>query len=132
MSAQSLFPEPVSNGPHVSAPALAPRPTPEAEAYGLASPADPATSDQAAIEHARSGRLTGNRALCLELVREYPGYTACELHHAQGDRGTMDRHEVSRRLADLKNMGLVRHGPARECEVAKTKQVTWDPVEESR
>jgi hypothetical protein len=35
-------------------------------------------------------------------------------------------HELYRRLADNKNAGLVRHGPARKCTVKGTKMVTWE------
>ncbi len=91
----------------------------------LASPADPVTSIDAGEQHAKSGRLSSNCKVALQLVTLYPGKTAVELFNCQGDLGSMQRHEMSRRLADLKNAGLVKQGDPRVCEFAGTKQVTW-------
>jgi predicted HTH transcriptional regulator len=91
----------------------------------LASPADPMTSIDAGEAHAKNGRLSSNCKVALQLVILYPGMTAVELFNAQGDAGAMQRHEMSRRLADLKNAGLVKQGEPRVCEFAGTKQVTW-------
>ncbi len=110
-------------------------PAPPVGPYGplprgpLASPADPVTSVDAGERHLKSGKLGANCKVALELVRLYPGKTAVELFNAQGDMGSMNRHEMSRRLADLKNAGLVKHGPARACEFAPhSTMVTWEAV----
>lgn len=97
----------------------------------LASPRDPSTSHDAGEQHERSGKAETNRRFVLMLVRENPGMTSVELHAAQGDRSDLDRHEVSRRLADLKNAGTVRQGPARACSIKGTEMVSWFVVEES-
>lgn len=93
--------------------------------YAMAAIADPATSHAAAERHERSGLAETNRKIVLALVRDYPGSTSVELHAAQGDRSHLDRHEVSRRLADLKNAGIVQQGDAKECSIKRTAMVSW-------
>lgn len=91
----------------------------------------PATSIKARDGHEASGKLAGNRALCLGLVRKYPGKTAVELHALhEAAGGTMSRTEVSRRLPELISLGLARKGPERKCEINKTSMAVWYPVVE--
>lgn len=94
---------------------------------GLARRSDPATSHAAAEEHASTGRLESNRKRVLDLVVEYPRRTAVELFHLAGE--TIERHEVSRRLADLTKLGRVRKGPARVCRVNDRRMSTWEATE---
>lgn len=97
----------------------------------LAAAADPATSAEAGERHRASGRLRANAGVVLELVRKYPGSTSLELFYADNRNHGLDRHEVSRRAADLKNAGLVRQGESRKCTIKKVKMVTWWPSEET-
>lgn len=111
---QSLFDDvPTATGPYRMA------------ATPLAAAADPVTAHEAGERHERSGRLKANLAIVFALVKREPGSTSVELHAAQGDRSDLDRHEVSRRLADLKNAGRVRQGPAKECSIKRTAMVSW-------
>lgn len=97
-----------------------------------AATADPETSHAAADRFTASGARGANCRRVLSLVDARPGATSVELWDAQlGAADPLDRHEVSRRLADLKNAGLVRQGPARQCRVRGRgkEMVTWWPVE---
>lgn len=90
---------------------------------------DPVTSAVAANAHLASGRLSGNRRRALDLVRRWPGMTATELA-AKAElfpELAIDRIELSRRLADLKNLGHVRQGPVKKCGIKKSAMVTWEP-----
>lgn len=78
---------------------------------------DPTTSRAAAIRHARPSRT--NCAKALAAVREHPGSTAKEIAEYAG----LERHEASRRLADLKRRGFVVTGPVRD------DQTTWNAHE---
>lgn len=87
----------------------------------------PTTSELARRNHESSGKADSHRELTLGLVRQYPGCTAVELFRRQ--RGLFEqltRHEISRRLPELRKAGLVVNGEARRCSVAGTKQVTWN------
>ena len=95
----------------------------------LASPCDPVTSHDAGERHEKSGKLGRNCAIVLAIVRWNPGLTSVEIHAAQGDRSDLDRNEVSRRLADLKNAGRVRQGPAKECSIKRVAMVSWFAIE---
>jgi hypothetical protein len=87
---------------------------------------DPDTSREAARQAKRSGRQHRHAAVVLDLVRRNPGSTSGELWEASN--GQLERHEVSRRLADVCRAGLVRQGVARVCRVKGTKMVTWEAV----
>ena len=91
---------------------------------------DPETSHQAA--EAVRPALRERQKVVLAAVTRWPGLTACELaelidHHL--DLGGIGYHkwrlEVSRRAAELRGPWL-KNGPARQCEVAKTRQMTWE------
>lgn len=94
--------------------------------YNLARPSDPKTSHCAAEAVTANGTRQRNLDAVLWLVRRFPEATAVELWSVQR---VLDRHEISRRLADLKNLGLVVQGTARRCEVKHTSMVTWRAVE---
>jgi CRP-like cAMP-binding protein len=87
----------------------------------------PETSEDARDTHERSGSAMSARRAVLNLVGDHPGLTAVELwHHDRGSRtGGLTRHEVSRRLPELRKAGLVINGPARKCSVAGSRQMTW-------
>jgi hypothetical protein len=92
----------------------------------IARETDPASSIAAGERVTRSGQRHKNAAEVLDLVRRLPGSTSVELFASQAhadDR--LDRHEVSRRLADLERSGHVRKGPQRRCRVNRTAMVTW-------
>lgn len=91
----------------------------------LAANADPVTSHEAAERHTASGARGRHCRLVLTLVQENPGATAVELYAVQQE---LERHEVSRRLADLRNAGLVCQGEPRACTVRGTRMVTWYAV----
>lgn len=87
---------------------------------------DPETSSDAERKVTESGQRTGNCNRVLSLVRDNPWMTSVELWNKQSSQtGCLDRHEVSRRLGDLKNAGKVVQGPARECTINHSKMVTW-------
>lgn len=88
----------------------------------IAANADPATSHESAERATRSGARRRHAEIVLQLVRHWPGLTAVELHARQSQ---LERHEVSRRLADLERAGLVHKGPPRKCVIAGTSQSTW-------
>lgn len=95
---------------------------------GMYRRADPATSRTAARLHVRRGRKARNMILLDALVRQYPDRTACELHAMliPQHQEFMNRYEVSRRLADLRDQwATVESGRARACRIAGTRQMTW-------
>ncbi len=87
------------------------------------------TSVIARDRHEASGASQRNRTILLRLVREYPGETAVELWSRC--MTAMSRHEVSRRLPELRAAELVRNGTPRKCRVStsRSSQMTWLPVE---
>ena len=60
----------------------------------------------------------------LDTVKETEGRVAGEIGEATG----YGMHITSRRLADLKNLGLIRQGVPRVWEGSGRRQVTWWPV----
>lgn len=87
---------------------------------------DPETSHAAAQQVEASGRAGSDRNRLLQAVRLHPGHTAGEL--ALLDSVNMERSEVSKRLPELRRLGLVRNGEARECFARKSRMLTWWPV----
>ncbi len=71
------------------------------------------------------GRAARQRETILAWVTAHPGRTAAEI--AKGVE--MERHAPSRRLPELRELGLVVNGPVRECRVMKSKAMTWKPGE---
>jgi hypothetical protein len=90
------------------------------------------TSRQAAERMNASGATGRNAAVVLALVCRHPGSTSVELFEAQGFGSDLDRHEISRRLADLERAGRVHKGPVRDCRVKLTPMVTWHATEATR
>ena len=90
----------------------------------IARTTDPDTSYEAAEILNESGVRTTLMEQCLEFVQRFPGHTAGEI----GDRTGLGHDRVWRRLSDLKNLGRVIQGPAKQWH--GRAQVTWLPVEE--
>ena len=91
---------------------------------------DPPTSHLAAQRMERSGQAATNREKCLREVRRMPGQTAAEIALMVG----LERHEPSRRLPELRRLGLVSNGNdaigriSRICVVTGNLSVVWMPV----
>lgn len=92
---------------------------------------DPLTSHEAGVMLELSGVADSHRALCMEAVERFPGRTSAEL----AECGCFDdwdadkrRHEVARRLPELRERGAVENGPARKCEATGHKGLTWYPA----
>ena len=92
---------------------------------------DPDTSHQAANRVERKGKAATNRKRILGAVRARQGGTACEY----AKELSMDRHETSRRLPELRADGEIGNAPGwgpddpkehtRICKVKKTSMLTW-------
>ena len=86
------------------------------------------TSIEARDQHESSGTAASHRETILKLVRVMPGSTAVELHRWQYQYGhNLERHEISRRLPELRAKQLVHNGEPRVCTVSGSKQMTWLP-----
>lgn len=86
---------------------------------------DPATSVEAARRIEGDGKAAKHRRMLLEAVRARPKRTAAEY----GKQVGLDRFEASRRLPELRPF-WVDCGDPRECEVLKSKCMTWWPAKE--
>lgn len=93
--------------------------------------ADPVTSREAGAMLELSGVADSHRAQCMDAVQKHPGRTSAELAVC----GVFDdwaadkrRHEVARRLPELRDRGQIENGPARPCEVTGNKALTWYPA----
>ena len=84
---------------------------------------DPDTAHLAAAGVAASGAAARQRDACLRVVRAAPGLTAAEV----AERAGMERHAPSRRLPELRELGLVRNGEDRVCHVTRRLSMTWWP-----
>jgi hypothetical protein len=84
---------------------------------------DPITSYSAAEAVEASGRAGCQRRQCLDEVKLNPGQTAAEIALAIG----LDRYVPSRRLPELRDLGLVQNGLSRPCKVKKSMSLTWWP-----
>lgn len=89
---------------------------------------DPFTSHEAAHEAEASGRAGAQRGICLSEVLKNPGQTAAEIAVAVG----LERHAPSRRLPELRDVGLLKNGPARTCRSTQRLSITWIPAEEAQ
>lgn len=87
---------------------------------------DPQTSHDAAAKVKESGALAAQREQCLAAVRAFPGLTAAELAVAM----RCERHVPSRRLPELRRVGLVSSPleRIRVCRNTGNKSLTWWPV----
>lgn len=84
------------------------------------------TSTLARDQHEASGTAASHRDAVLSLVRAMPSCTAVELHRWQYQYGyKLERHEISRRLPELRAKGLVYNGESRMCRFSDTRQMTW-------
>jgi len=90
----------------------------------IARTTDPDTSYEAAEIITDTGVRMTLMQTCLEFVQQFPGHTAGEI----GDRTGLGHDRVWRRLSDLKNLGRVIQGPAKQWH--GRAQVTWLPAEE--
>jgi hypothetical protein len=89
---------------------------------------DPETSRLALDAHESTGARGRNQRIVLDMVKRWPGYTACELWMtATPDeiQKLKELQEIRRRCCDLESKGLVVKGPARLCRVKNTRQTTW-------
>ena len=84
---------------------------------------DPWTSHAAGAAITVSGRRRSLVELCLECVYKNPGLTAGE----RGEHTGLGNPRVWRRLSDLKNLGRVIQGAARQWN--GKVQVTWWPLD---
>ena len=83
---------------------------------------DPASSAMADAEQKASGRRTRNLDRVLALLAAHPDSTSRELSVLSG----MDRHEVARRTADAKRLGLAMHtARPREDRAGGRPAVAW-------
>lgn len=101
--------------------------------HDLFSHLDPDTSRQAAKFVVDSGTVAGQEAIMLRLVKDNPGKTSDELGELafkQTGNHKHDRFMAARRLAGLKNRGLVRQGDARISNVGGRRGVTWYAIEQ--
>ena len=90
---------------------------------------DPSTSHEAASRNADG--LAKQTAFVLDLVRQYPGMTACELARratiAGGDYTKM-RYAISRRASELKRAGLISAAGTHVCTIEGSRQTIWVPT----
>lgn len=90
---------------------------------------DPYSSEMADTAHKASGRRTCNLDRVLALLAVYPQHTTRELAMVSG----LDRHEVARRTADLKRLGLAMHSARpREDHAGGRPGVAWDLTNRGR
>ena len=82
---------------------------------------DPETSKLAAEGVEARGIAATHRTMCLSAVESNQGCTAAEI----AKLCHLERHVPSRRLPELRALGLVQNGPARTCTVQCTKSITW-------
>ena len=84
------------------------------------------TSVLAHEQHESSGTAETNRKLVHYCVAMWDGVTACELFsEAVNANYTITRHEISRRLPELRAAGLVHNGEKRKCRIKGNLQLTW-------
>ena len=89
----------------------------------IAATADPATSHEAARHLARTGQLTRSMRRTLTVLAAWPASPPTS--HELAGRDLRDRYEHARRLADLRERGLVTNGAARACGITGKQAVTW-------
>lgn len=116
--------------------------TVERSAYGTVPQAaaratDPSTSGAAADDMNACGASEAHVQAVVRLVRMYPGLTAVELRVRLknllpiGTWPDMDRWEISRRLPNARDRGLIREGPKRlglNDKGRETMMLTWEAV----
>ncbi|MHA2219167.1 MAG: MarR family transcriptional regulator [Candidatus Hodarchaeales archaeon] len=82
---------------------------------------DPVSSHLAENEINRSGKRKTQLMTVYKCIQLFPGCTSKELTQFC----IYDRYQIARRLADLKNIGVVRQGPIRKCRIGGRPSVTW-------
>lgn len=103
--------------------------TPQLDFFGarrlrpIAAAADPHTSHQAARQLERSGQLGRSMRATLLALAAWPGPPPTS--HELAGRDVAKRYEMARRLADLREKGLVANGPSRACAITGKQAVTW-------
>lgn len=78
---------------------------------------DPETSHLAAEKVESSGKGQTDRDICLALVKRHPGSTSAEI----ASMGRLDRYIPSRRLPELRELGLVINGLDDDGNILKRK-----------
>ena len=91
---------------------------------------DPETSKLAAQQMINSGAMDTQRAMVYDILVGNQGLTSRELAALSNGDKHQQRQVFSRRLPDLKNLGLVKQGLARLCSECNRKCVTWYLEEE--
>ena len=91
---------------------------------------NPQTSRMAAKQLLESGALDTQRDLVHDFLAANEGLTSRELADLSEGDVHQQRQRFSRRLGDLKNMGLARQGEIRVCAACNRKCVTWYLTEE--
>ena len=90
---------------------------------------DPVTSRLAARQMFESGALDTQRSFVYNVLSQNEGLTSRELAAlVDGDKHE-ERARFSRRLPDLKNLGLAKQGEPRLCTSCNRTCVTWYLVE---
>jgi len=85
---------------------------------------DPRSSFLAEQGINEDGSRESQQQFLLRLVKHRPGLTSMELSKLC----ELDRYQVARRLADLKNGKLLESGYIRNCTVSDKEAVTWNPI----
>jgi hypothetical protein len=93
-------------------------------------PTDPETSKLAAQQMFSSGAMDTQRAMVYDILVDNQGLTSRELADLSEGDMHQQRQIFSRRLPDLKNLGLAKQGLARVCSSCNRKCVTWYLAEE--
>ena len=86
---------------------------------------DPVTSRLAARELLESGALDTQRSFVYNVLSQNEGLTSRELAALVGGDKHEERARFSRRLPDLKNLGLAKQGESRPCTSCNRTCVTW-------
>ena len=85
---------------------------------------DPSTSHEAEKSINKSGSRNTQCNQIFVVVKDNPGAVSGEVADITG----MGMHITSRRLADLKNKGIIFQGQTRTYEKSGRKQVSWWPL----
>lgn len=86
---------------------------------------DPETSHEAATSMEITGKATDQREVCRRAVFMRPGMTAAEIADYTG----LERHAASRRLPELRTVGIVENRADAVCKIVKRKTMTWWPAQ---
>ena len=95
----------------------------------IARSVDPDTSHQAAHEITADGTRDRQATMMLEACCRWPGRTSREL---VSRLGLGDRYIGSRRLPELRDMGMVTKGEPKICGISGKRAATWFPTSKGR